>query len=264
MKKDYNKLYDDLIQGIPENVPVDELLCTHYSAVVVSGDGMGLGEFMDEFDTRPMMEPGNKNKLTLRQLAEGIKSWNMTEAAIGQAAINAYYNSCEMAVKNGLPLTDSLYSEDRTADPFITYQKAVRGKKVTVIGHFPYLTDLFGPVCDLSIIESMPEIGDYPEQAAEYLIPGSDFVFLGPLTLIDKSLPRLLELAEGAFIGMVGPASTLAPVLFEYGVDEMDGFVIKDNGIARRVATEQESLKIYSSGQKVSLRKTEYESFLRR
>ena len=63
---------------------------------------------------------------------------------------------------------------------------------------------------------------------------------------------------------MVGPASTLAPVLFEYGVDEMDGFVIKDNGIARRVATEQESLKIYSSGQKVSLRKTEYESFLRR
>ena len=115
-----------------------------------------------------------------------------------------------ISVKNGLALTDSLYSEDRTADPFITYQKAVRGKKVTVVGHFPYLNDLFEPVCDLSIIEAMPEIGDFPEQSAEYLIPGSDFVFLGPLTLIDKSLPRLLELAEGAFIGMVGPASTLA------------------------------------------------------
>ena len=41
------------------------------------------------------------------------------------------------------------------------------------------MTDLFGPVCDLKIIEAMPEIGDYPYQAAEYLIPGNDFVFSG-------------------------------------------------------------------------------------
>lgn len=258
---DYDRLYDDLIAGIPEDAPVDDLICTHYTAVVVSRGGMGLGEFMDEFDTRPMTEPGNKKNLTLRQLAEGIKSWNMTEAAIGQAAINAYYNSKEMAQENGIFLTDSLHSEDRTADPFITYQKAVREKKVTVVGHFPYLSELFEPVCDLSIIEAYPEAGDYPDQAAEYLIPGSDFVFLGPLTLIDKSLPRLLQLAEGAFIGMVGPASVLSPVLFRYGVDEMDGFVIKDNDIAYRLLKEQESLKIYSSGQKVSLRKTEYEMF---
>lgn len=262
MKIDYNRLYDDLIQGIPEDASVDDLICTHYAAVVSSGGGMGIGEFMDEFDTRPMIESGNKKNLTLRQLAEGIKSWNMTEAAIGQAAVNAYYNSAAIAAGNGIKLTDSLYSEDRNADPFITYQKAVRGKKVTVVGHFPYLSELFGPVCDLSIIEAYPEPGDYPYQAAEYLIPDSDFVFLGPLTMIDKSLPRLLELAEGAFVGMVGPASVLSPVLFRYGVDEMDGFVIKDNGIADRLLKGQENLKIYSSGQKVSLRKTEYERFL--
>lgn len=263
MKKDYNQLYDDLIRGIPEDMPVDDVLATHYTAVVTSRGGTGLGEFLDTFDTRPMTESGNKKNLTLRQLAEGIKSWNMTEATMGQAALNAYYNSMEMASANGLKLTDSLHSEDRNADPFITYQKEVRGKRVTVVGHFPYMTELFGPVCDLKIIEAMPEIGDFPYQAAEYLIPGSDFVFLGPLTLLDKSLPRLLELAEGAFIGMVGPASTLAPVLFEYGVDEMDGFVVKDNSIAERSTRETESLKIYASGQKVSLRKTEYEAFRR-
>ena len=59
MKKDYNKLYDDLIQGIPEDALVDELICTHYTAVVMCGEGMGLGEFMDEFDTRPMLEPSS-------------------------------------------------------------------------------------------------------------------------------------------------------------------------------------------------------------
>ena len=116
----------------------------------------------------------------------------------------------------------------------------------------------------MKIIEAMPEIGDYPYQAAEYLIPGSDFVFLGPLTLIDKSLPRLLELAEGAFIGMVGPASTLAPVLFEYGIDEMDGFVIKDQKIAERSTRgDRESQNLMRPVRRVSLRKTEYEEFLR-
>lgn len=259
MKKDYNQLYDDLIRSIPEDAPVDDIVCNHYAAMVISNGGVGIGEFMDEFDTRPMIETGNKKNMTLRQLAEGIKSWNMTEAAIGQAAINAYFNSMETASANGLFLTDSLHSEDRMADPFIAHQKMVRGKKVTVIGHFPYMTELFGPVCDLSIIEAAPEIGDYPYQAAEYLIPGSDFVFMGPLVLIDKSLPRLLELAEGAYIGMVGPASTLSPVLFDYGFDEMDGFVVKDNAMAERTLKEQESLKIYASGQKVSLRKTDYE-----
>ena len=43
----------------------------------------------------------------------------------------------------------------------------------------------------------------------------------------------------------------------------MDGFVIKDQKIAERSTRETENLKIYASGQKVSLRKTEYEEFLR-
>ncbi len=261
---DLNALYDELIEGIPEDLPVDDVYCSHFMAVVVSGEGMGLGEFPDYFDTRPMIESGDKSKLTLKQLAKGIKSWNLTEAALGQAAINAYYNSVEQAEKNGLNITGSLFSEDRNADPFITYQKAVRGKKVTVVGHFPYLSELFGPVCDLSILEASPDVGDYPVQAADYLIPGSDFVFLGPLTLIDKSLPHYLDLAGDAFIGMVGPASTLSTILFKYGIDEMDGFVVKDKGIARLVTKEIRNGKIYHSGQKVSLRKTEYEEFIGR
>ena len=89
VKKDYNQLYDDLIRGIPEDMPADDVLATHYTAVVTGGGGMGLGEFLDTFDTRPMVESADKKSLTLRQLAEGIKSWNMTEAALGQAALNA-------------------------------------------------------------------------------------------------------------------------------------------------------------------------------
>ena len=113
------------------------MLATHYTAVVTGGGGMGLGEFLDTFDTRPMVESADKKSLTLRQLAEGIKSWNMTEAALGQAALNAYYNSVEMAAANGLKLTDSLHSEDRTAVPLSLIRKRCGEKRVTVIGHFP-------------------------------------------------------------------------------------------------------------------------------
>ncbi len=256
-------LYDALIDGIPEDVPVDDAVSTHYGAIVRSNGNIGLSEFADGYDTRPMLESGNKLDLSLKELAKGIKSWNMTEAAMGHAAINAWYNSPDMGMRNGLLLTDSLHSEDRNADPFITYQKDVRGKRVVVLGHFPYLEQLFKPVCDLTILEDTPFLGDYPLHAADYFLPGCDFAFIGGLAFIDKRLPHFLELAKGAFIGLVGPVTTLAPVLFDYGVDELDGFIAKAPDMAESIFKEQVNLKIYSSGQKVSLRKTEYEAFLR-
>ena len=256
-------VYDALIEGIPEDLQVDDVYTTHYGVIVKSGGYTGISEFRDELETRPLMRNGELAEMSLKEMAGLIKSWNISEAAIGHAAMNAYYNSPELAEKNGLVLTDSLHSEDRNADPFITYQKAVRGKKVVVVGHFPYLEQLFRPVCDLYIIENVPFVGDHPEQAAEYIIPGSDFVFIGALTFIDKRLPRMLELAKDAFVGIVGPVTTLSPILFDYGVDELDGFVVKDTSIIEALFKGQRTGKIYSSGQKVSLRKAEYLDHIR-
>lgn len=254
-------VYDALIDGIPEDIPVDDMTAVHYGVIVKSRGSVGLSEFRYEDDTRPQLVTQGLLDMSLKEMAGLIKSWNLTEATIGHAAINAYYNTPELAAANGLKLTKSLHSEDRNADPFITYQKAVRGKKVVVVGHFPYLEQLFKPVCDLYIIENVPYRGDYPEQAAEYLIPGSDFVFIGALTFVDKRLPRMLELAKDAFVGLVGPVTTLSPILFDYGVDELDGFVIKEPSIAESLFKGHHTGKIYSSGQKVSLRKSEYLEF---
>ncbi len=33
MGKNFEQLYDDLIQAIPEDTPVDELICTHFAAI---------------------------------------------------------------------------------------------------------------------------------------------------------------------------------------------------------------------------------------
>ncbi len=249
------ELYDALIEGIPEQLTVDEMISTHFGTIVRCGDGIGLSEYRDEWDTRPMLDPGLKTGKTLRELAAGVKSWNFTEAAMGVAAMNAYYNSPSMAEKNGLKLGKGLHTEDRNADPFIAYQTAARGKKVVVLGHFPYMEQLLKPVCDLYIIDRFPWKGDYPENAIDYLVPDSDFVFIGVLYFLEKSLPHILKLAEGAYVGLVGPVTTLSPILFDFGVDELDGFVPKDPDLAERLFKEQETGKIYSAGEKVSLRK---------
>ena len=93
-------LYDALIEGIPEEEPLDEILSTHRGAVVFSRGNIGLSEFRDERDTRQMLDSGDKTGKTLREVAAGIRSWNFTEAAMGVAAMNAYYNSPAMAEYN--------------------------------------------------------------------------------------------------------------------------------------------------------------------
>ncbi len=247
------RLYDELIEGIPKDYVVDEVVCGAYYAIVRSGEGCGLSTVMDE-DTLPVIMRNKTPGMKLQEIASCIKSWNLTEASIGQAAINAYYNSPVVAKRNGVAISNNRFAEDRIYDPFITYQKLIRNKKVTVIKRFPYLEQLFQPVCDLAVVSTDPDIGEYPYTAAEYLLPESDYVFITCNALIEKSLPHFLELAEKATVVLVGPSTPLAPVLAQFGVKDLSGFVVKDNEKALRICSGREHSKIYSAGQKVSIR----------
>lgn len=249
-------IYDALINGIPENLKIDALISGNWFSYVRSENGSGMAGFKD-YQTRMPMFTKNLIGEPLRKVATAVKSWNFVEASVGLASINAYYNSPEVARKNGVNFSDARWVEDRMNNPFIMSQNEIKGKKVTVIGHFPYLENLFEPVCDLSIISWYPEEGDYPYPAFEYLLPGSDYVYITCASFTDKTLPRILELSQNARrVTIVGPATPLAPVLFNYGVSELSGFIIKDNTLAFRIISGAEKVKIYSAGQKVSFRKS--------
>lgn len=251
------EIYDDLINGIPEDFIVDEVITGSITSYVRSGRGSGLASFRS-YETRMPMFTKNLIGAPLREIATCAKSWNFVEASIGVAAINAYYNNPEVARKNGVQFSDSNRVEDRLFDPFIMSQNDVRGKKVAVVGHFPHLENLFEPICDLSILEWEPEDGDYPISAAEYLLPECDYVYITCASIMDKTLPRLLDLSKNAKrVTMVGPATPLAPVLFDYGVDELSGFMIKDHQLAFRVISGAEKVRIYTTGQKVNFKKSQ-------
>jgi len=224
--------------------------------MVESGESAGVCHTGAE-TRRPLMLPKKSEGMPLRELAQCIFSWNYAEASIGLAAINAYYNTAERFEAFGFALPDSRYSEDRVNDPFITMQREVRGKKVVCIGHFPYIDDLFAPYCDLSIVESTKtQDGDYPKEAAEWLLEGCDYAFIASHCLVDKTLPLYLKACRNAYVTLVSNGSPVSPIFHDFGVDAIAGFLVRDVRFAERVALGL-AVKMYGSGQKVILRKAQ-------
>lgn len=248
------EIYDALIEGIPENFITDELICGNNASYIRSGNGSGIASSRP-YATRMSMFTKSLIGLPLREVATCVKSWSFMEASIGAAAINAYYNNPQVARANGVEFSDTKRVEDRKFDPFIMSQNEVKGKKVAVVGHFPHLESLLEPICDFSIIEWDPADGDYPMPACECLLPECDYVYLTCTSIVDKTLPRLLELSKNAKrITMVGPGTPLTPMLFNYGIGDLSGFIIKDNPRALRIVAGAEKVKIFTTGQKVAFK----------
>ncbi|MDR2501327.1 MAG: DUF364 domain-containing protein [Treponema sp.] len=248
------ELYDALLAEIPPDARVDEIICGARWIMARSGEGVGICGAMADTWRHPQL-PRKSIGMPLRELAACIKSWDFIEAGIGLAALNAYYNAGDRLRGQGLAISTAQFAEDRTADPFIALQREVQDKNVTVIGHFPYIDQLLAPVCNLAVVEKFyPQEGDYPESAADYLLPGCDFAFISSYTLVEKSLPRMLRLAAGAHTVLVGPATPAAPVLRRFGADDFGGFVIKDLQAARDACLGI-TRNIRAAGHKFNLRK---------
>lgn len=212
---EYEALYRDLIAQCDEE-PAQDVIAGQVWSLVRTEQATGLalsqlspsvpddGRFF-HLKGRPLVE-----------LAELSLSWNNREAAIGAAAICAACNSPERFA--GAP---ELNGQD------LLLEKAV-GKNVGVIGHFPFTEQLRKAAASLTVFDQELHEGDLPQQAEEYLLPHMDVVAITGSTLANKSLPRLLELARGAWVMLIGPSTPLSALLFDYGVNVLSGSVARD------------------------------------
>ena len=250
------ELYDRMIEGIPADITVKEVSVGSESTYVINSEnGFGYAGYREYYQRAPQITK-NRIGMPLREMAECIKSWNFIEASIGQAALCSWYNSPEVAASNGIEVMKRKQVQERLNDPFIASQNLVKGKKVVVVGHFPFLEGLIAPVCDLSIVEWNPEEGDYPYSAIEYLLPEADFVFLTCAGFGDKTIEHMLNLSKNADKRtIVGPGTPLAPQLFDFGADELSGFVVTDVDFAARITRGAENQRIFSAGFKVAYKK---------
>ncbi|MDR2737125.1 MAG: DUF364 domain-containing protein [Gracilibacteraceae bacterium] len=242
------KLYDDLIGDIPGNINVTGCNTGYnWTTVTTDEDSMGLAMTIPVFSL-PHTFQKQIAGTPLRQLAELSKSWNFVEAAIGVAAIGAYYNHPLRAQTCGRE-HPGVRSNGR--DAFSLYQEEVKGRKVAVVGHFPKLEERFGAICDMTILERNPQMGDYPDTACEYILGEQDYVFLTGCTMVNKTMPRLLTLSQNAKIVLVGPSTILTSVLFDYGVYGLSGMVVHDVRRCENVQREGNTMALFDVGEMV-------------
>lgn len=164
-------------------------------------------------------DPGSYAGRDLSLLAALRNSDNVFEVTIAIAAINAFHNRTDLAgnTSNGLDLVKA------------------NGTKTVVIGRFPGLDQRLPGA---AVIEREPGPGDYPESAAETLLPQCEHLVITASTLLDGALPGLLALAPQAFIILLGPGTPLAECLFDHGIDALSGLVVDDNDAFTRVIGE--------------------------
>lgn len=210
------ELYDRLIQGIDENIEIEDVLQRNWW-LVKTRNNLGISMYFEQGEAARTL-PTQIKGLKLKELAKYIKSWNFYEATLAIAAINAFYNTRQQAES-----LNCRYSNDA----FKEFTAEIAGKNVAVIGHFPLVEKLNGH-CKLSILEKNPSLGDYPDSACEYILGEQDYVFITGTTFANKTLPRLLQLSHNAKVIMTGPSVPLTSILFEYGVNVIAGSIAWD------------------------------------
>jgi len=162
------EIYDALIDAIPEEVTLTTVnVGAQWTRVINSAGGIGMAWTMN-VKTRPDIFPGvTLDGIPLREAAGLIRSWNLAEASIGQAAINSWHSRPETAEANGFVPTGQGINWGMVFDPYTT---DVAGKKAIV------LDDEIAT--GGSIVEIVSRLADFG--CAEASIACTHGVFSGP------------------------------------------------------------------------------------
>ena len=84
-------------------------------------------------------------------------------------------------------------------DKYCTDGVALHGKHIGVVGHLNMPRSVYEQAASVRILERSPRPGDYPDSACDWLIPQCDVVIMTASTLVNKTLPHLLDLARNAY-----------------------------------------------------------------
>jgi uncharacterized protein (DUF4213/DUF364 family) len=197
-------LMEEIMSSIDEEPADDIRVGLKYTAVRIR-DRVGLAYTFPEFSPPPK----NVGDLTGTNALSLAKSWNITEASIGTASINALLKPRNYEVMN---VSDHILAIAQSYD------------KIGIVGRFPFI-DSLGK--DVFVFERRPMQGELPDTAAETLLPKCDLIVISGSAFVNKTLQRLLELSNG-YTFVIGPTTPLTPLLLEYGADVIAGAIVHD------------------------------------
>lgn len=201
------RLYRDLALGVADD-EVRQIVCGPRWLMVEGPHGAGLA-YLPRHPRDLLPRLPQLAREGLRTLAGLSRSWDPLEMALGIAAINAHYNRFDLEARPG-----------NGARTFRT-----NAGRVVVIGAFPGVNDIL-PGC--TVMEVDPKPGEFPLAAMDTLLPGAGAAVVNSSTLINRSLPRILKLAQNRPVALIGPATPMTPRLHDYGLAVLGGLVVSD------------------------------------
>jgi len=220
-------IVDDLLDSLPANRPVREVnIGLHWTSVWLEAGPSGEPARCGLAATLPPHEgPGHSHERvadaglleehSAHALAQLARSPIGPEHSIGWATINAL-----------IPVDETLCIELNARD-FLLDQG--RGKRVAVVGHFPFVEKLRAAVSQLWVLELNPAPGDLHASMAPRILPQADVVAVTSLTLLNDTFEELAALwRPDATVLLLGPSTPFSPLLFERGVDVLSGTQVVD------------------------------------
>lgn len=214
------QLLPEILSTLPDGEVRDVRIGLHWTVVVVETGGVlrcGLSATLftpHGHDQGPDIPgAGQLDCCSGRDLAELALSSHPTQASVGVAAINAL-----------LPRQTHLWTEDNAEE---VIARAGVGKRVVMVGRFPFVPRLRQRVGELLVLEQDPGPDDLPAEQAPEVLPRAEVVAITGMTLINHTLEGLLRLCPPeAFVILLGPSTPLTPLLFDHGIDILSGAVV--------------------------------------
>jgi len=213
------RILEDILASLPgdgADLPVRDLrICLQVTAVWSRHLGLAYtfprAQPEDGHDPPP---PRRRiSELSAGELARLSLSTDRVEASVGLAAINALLDPPPGALRPGNALEVIL--------------RHGAGRRVVVVGHFPFVDRLGEQVAELAVLELRPRGDDLPAERAVEVVPRADVVAITATTLINHTLAGLLALAAGKIVIVLGPTTPVSPVLFDYGVTHVCGSLVE-------------------------------------
>ena len=176
-------------------------------------------------DKTPVKEAGLLLEKDPKALAYMANSLSPMESAIGMATVNSLIEVDEQRCME-LNAGDLL-------------EKKGEGRRVAIVGHFPFIPHLRKVVKELWVIEKNPQEGDFPEAEADNLIPQADVVGITGTAFTNRTIEHLLELCNSnAYVVILGGTAPLSPILFDHGINAISGTKVVNPALALRCVSQ--------------------------
>lgn len=214
------EILKDILATLESDSEVSDIrTCVYWTAVTSSRCGLAstMAASIPPSKGHQVESAGNLLPSGARALAGLSLSDRILEAAIGIAAINSI-----------LPVNESL-AVDLNAEEEL--RSRGEGKRVAIIGHFPFIKRLRETAGELWVFElpGRGRPGDMTGREIDTLLPRAEVVAISSTTLINHTLGGLLNLiSPKAYRMMLGPSTPLSPVLFDYGFQALSGSIVID------------------------------------